>query len=87
MSRILFFIGLIFLNASTAVLAETEAKGKVRYKEGQAINFENLLIQGQLQKPNLTVVTGDVKQGGDGLLRIRKNFLDRMAEDFGEDEK
>lgn len=60
------------------------ARGKVRYKQSDDVNFEKLLIEGQLQKPSVTVVTGTVKKGGDGLLRLRKNFLDRVARDFGE---
>lgn len=65
--------------------APEAAKGRVRYKAGQDVNFEKLLIQGQLRKPTVTVVTGSVQQGGDGLLRIRKEFMDRVAADFGEE--
>ncbi len=58
---------------------------KVHYKQADDINFEKLLIEGQLQKPTVTVVTGTVEKGGDGLLRLRRHFLDRVARDFGED--
>jgi hypothetical protein len=72
---------------TTAVPAapeETQKAPKIRYKQSDDINFEKLLIEGQLQKPSVTVVTGTVKKGGDGLLRMRKNFLDRVARDYGE---
>ncbi len=72
---------------TTAVPATTEEAQKapkIRYKQSDDINFEKLLIEGQLQKPSVTVVTGTVKKGGDGLLRMRKNFLDRVARDYGE---
>lgn len=58
--------------------------GKVHYKAGKDVNFEEMLIQGQMKRPELSVVTGNEAQGADGLLRLRENFLDRMAEDFGE---
>jgi hypothetical protein len=56
---------------------------KVHYKTGKDIDFEELLIQGQLQRPEITVVTGDSGQGTDGLLRLRENFLDQVAIDTG----
>lgn len=62
---------------------KTEPKS-VKYKAGKDVNFEELLIQGQLKRPEITVVTGDASQGTDGLLRLRTNFLDRMASDIGE---
>jgi hypothetical protein len=59
--------------------------GKVHYKAGKDVNFEELLIQGQLKRPEVSVVTGNVRQGADGLLRLRENFLDRVAQDAGEE--
>lgn len=59
--------------------------GKVRYSAGKDVNFEELLIQGQLKRPEVSVVTGNVQQGADGLLRLRENFLDRVTADSGEE--
>jgi len=61
------------------------AAGKVHYKAGKDVNFEELLIQGQLKRPEVSVVTGNVRGGADGLLRLRENFLDRVATDAGEE--
>jgi hypothetical protein len=58
---------------------------KVTYKGGKDVNFEELLIQGQLKRPEVTVVTGNETQGTDGMLRLRENFIDRLAEDAGEE--
>ncbi len=58
---------------------------KVSYKAGKDVNFEELLIQGQLKRPEVTVVTGNHGQGTDGMLRLRENFIDRLAEDAGEE--
>lgn len=72
--------------------AETESATsspppKVRYKAGQDVNFEQLLINGEIKRPELTVVTGNVQQGTDGLLRLRENFTDRVTMDAGEELK
>ena len=57
----------------------------VKYKAGKDLNFEQLVIEGQLKRPELSVVTGDGDENGNGLLRLRENFVDRMAEAAGED--
>ncbi len=61
------------------------AKAEVKYSAGKDVNFEELLIQGQLKRPEISVVTGNVKQGADGLLQLRENFLDRVTSDSGEE--
>jgi hypothetical protein len=67
-----------------AVAAKDET-AKIHYKSGKDVNFEELLIQGQLKRPEVSVVTGNVHQGADGLLRLRENFLDRVTTDAGEE--
>ena len=88
------FFGLLILGTVLCVQAsyaveEAEAKaaaaGKIHYKTGKDVNFEELLIQGQLKRPEVSVVTGNVRQGADGLLRLRENFLDRVSQDAGEE--
>ncbi len=68
-----------------AAPAPTPAPPTVKYKEGKALNFEQLVIEGQLKRPELSVVTGDEDEKGNGLLRLRENFVDRMAEAAGEE--
>ncbi len=75
---------LIMMIALTGFSAFAE-NGKVHYSAGKDVNFEELLIQGQLKRPEISVVTGNVKQGADGLLRLRENFLDRVTTDSGEE--
>lgn len=86
--RTIVLLMLVIL-VSTAAVAEDAAtpapQGKVKYKSGKDINFEELLIQGQLKRPEIAVVTGNVDNSGDGLLRLRENFLDRIAVDNGEE--
>ena len=57
----------------------------VKYKAGKDLNFEQLVIEGQLKRPELAVVTGDSDENSNGLLRLRENFVDRMAESAGQD--
>lgn len=71
--------------AADAPTSETVAPGKVRYRAGKEVNFEELLINGALDRPEITVVTGQVEKGTDGLLKLRENFLDRVASDQGEE--
>jgi hypothetical protein len=61
------------------------AQPNVKYRKGKDVNFEELLIQGQLRRGEIAVVTGDVQDGSDGLLRLRENFLDRVTSDAGEE--
>ena len=72
-------------NAVDEVQAPTAAASKIHYKTGKDVNFEELLIQGQLKRPEVSVVTGNIRQGADGLLRLRENFLDRVSQDAGEE--
>lgn len=78
----------LYLLTGPAMAAEPPAtppaEPNVKYKSGKDVNFEELLIQGQLQRPEISVVTGNSQEGTDGLLRLRDNFLDRVASDFGE---
>ncbi len=65
--------------------ARANAPAKVRYKKGKDIQFDELVIQGQAERPEATIVTGAVVEGGDGLVRLRENFVDRIASDYAEE--
>ena len=82
--RFLFIVSLL---GSAAVVAAPQAEKEpvVKYKAGKDLNFEQLIIEGQLKRPELSVVTGDSDENGNGLLRLRENFVDRMAEAAGEE--
>ncbi len=53
-------------------------------KDVRNIQFESLLIQGQVQRPDLSMITGNGEEDSDGLLRLREDFTDLMAADHGE---
>ena len=81
MALIGFCVSAGFCNSGWAA----EEASKVKYRGGKEINFEKLLIEGQLKRKQITVVTGNAADGTDGLLRLRENFLDRVAMDAGEE--
>lgn len=71
----LFAVGILL---SSFALAQEEGK------DVRNIQFESLLIQGQVQRPDLSMITGNGQEDSDGLLRLRDNFTDLMAADHGE---
>lgn len=75
------WMSLIALMISFSIHANEEGK------DLKNIQFESLLIQGQVQRPDISIVTGDGGNDLDGLLRLRENFVDLMAMDAGEEIK
>lgn len=91
MKKSLVIISLVMSFFTVAAFAQTDAqvkeaekKGKVKYKSSGRIDFESLLIEGERKKPEMAVVTGNIGEKDSGLLKFRKDFLDVMADDFGE---
>jgi hypothetical protein len=76
-------IVLISLCLSFGAIAK-DSKPKVKYKKGKKLNFESLLIEGEQKKPEMSVVTGNVGEKDLGLLKLRQNFNDYMANSSGE---
>ena len=65
--------------------ADTQPVSQVKYRSGKEIQFDQLLIQGQMKRAEMSVVTGDQAEFSNGLLRLRDNFLDHAAADLGEE--
>lgn len=61
------------------------SKEAIKYRSGAAMNFDEMLIQGQLKRPELNVVVGNASENTDGLLRLRENFNDQTQIDIGEE--
>lgn len=80
-----FTLLLCFLGMSLPIFGQDQDKlTKVKYKAASRIDFESLLIEGERKKPEMAVVTGNIGEKDSGLLKFRKDFLDVMADDFGE---
>ncbi len=73
-----------FSSEAESVKPESAKAAKIKYKDSGRIDFESLLIEGERKKPELSVVTGNIGEKDNGLMVIRKDFDDMMANDFGE---
>lgn len=62
----------------------TKAK-KIKYKAGKQVDFDKQTIQGELRRPEISVVTGNDKTTDNGLLRLREDFVDRITAHAGEE--
>ena len=71
---------LISLLMSASVLAN-----EANYEGGSKLDFEALLIEGQLKRAEVSAVTGDLDSQVEGLIRYREDFLDKMAMELGEE--
>lgn len=80
MSRVV----IIFLVLSLNILAK-EDSNKLKFEKKKKIDFESLLIEGENKRPDLSVVTGNLGEKDLGLLKLRENFHDVMADDSGEE--
>lgn len=83
MIRIIVCLTLLLLFAFEA--GAKEKNKKPRFREGKKIDFESLLIEGQKKKADYSVVTGNLGESDFGLLKLRENFTDTMADDIGEE--
>lgn len=86
MSMVGFLVSGLDANAEGETpMSEATPQQNVKYKKGKDVDFEQLLIQGQLKRPEISVVTGNESKGTDGLLRLRDNFQDLTQNDIGEE--
>lgn len=79
--KVFLFISLFALSTNAFT---KDGKAKIKYKKGKKLNFESLLIEGEQKKPEMSVVTGNIGEKDLGLLKLRENFNDYMANDSGE---
>ncbi len=91
MTRLMTFI--FFILSFQSLKAEIKPAQKEIPKANHAIrvkaptkteDFDSQLVEGQVYRPDLSVVTGDTDNHGFGVLRLRKNFKDHAKNDHGE---
>jgi hypothetical protein len=91
MKSICLLCTLFFVSSVHAAPTASEAPGaakeneKIHYRAAKDVSFDRLLIEGEMKRPDMHVVTGDSKQGSDGMLRLRQDFLDHINNDLGEE--
>jgi hypothetical protein len=81
MKIINFSLLLLFIFSIQSLRAEDETK----YSGGSKLDFEALLIEGQVKRPEVSVVTGDLDSEIEGLIRMREDFVDKMSLNLGEE--
>lgn len=83
--KTLLFLGLGFFSvlALGATKTESTQPGKVKYRQGKDLSFDSKTVEGQIYRPDLSVVTGDTDLEGEGLLRLRSHFMDRLTSEAG----
>lgn len=67
-----------------AFAATPPAKAKVDPKKNRAHNFDSQVVEGEVYRPDYSVVTGDAPGEGWGVLRLRPDFDDHFASDAAE---
>lgn len=77
------FLLLLSIFCTLQLLAEDETA----MSGGSKLDFEALLVEGQVKRPEVSVVTGDLDSEIEGLIRLREDFLDKMSLNLGEELK
>lgn len=85
MSKVLAAIVLFAISLSSSISFGEEADRGVKYRKNKRIDFESLLIEGESKKAELSVVTGNLGEKDLGLLKLREDFNDMIANDAGEE--
>ena len=53
------------------------------YKKGKDLSFDSQVVEGNVYRPELSVVTGDTELGGTGVLRLRTELKDHISLEMG----
>ncbi len=78
-----FLLASAILLSGLSVSANAPASGptgdKTKYKKAKQESFDAQVVEGQVYRPDLSVVTGDTSLGGFGMLKLRNDFVDHAA--------
>lgn len=56
---------------------------KPKIKAARDMNFDSQLVEGQIYRPDLSVITGDTSLGGLSVLRLRTDLRDLVGQQSG----
>lgn len=77
----------IVVPETSSAIADSKNTGKpakkVTYKKGKDLSFDSQVVEGNVYRPELSVVTGDTELGGTGVLRLRTELKDHILLDMG----
>lgn len=74
---------LIFAAASSFAAVP---KKPLKKNENKNLAFDSQVVEGEVYRPDYSVVTGEAPGEGWGVLRLRKDFRDHAATDAAEQE-
>lgn len=66
---------------------KSEASTKVRYRKRTQVDFSSQTIEGKVRRPETSLISASEGVNDQGVLRLRENFLDKLAAFSGEDVK
>lgn len=78
------FVAVYVAIPAGAVGAKATTKAKT---EKRSHSFDSQVVEGQVYRPDYSVVTGDAPGEGWGVLRLRANFDDHAASDKEESKR
>lgn len=66
---------------------KSEAPTKIKYRKRTQVDFSSQTIEGKLRRPETSLISASEGVNDQGVLRLRENFLDKLAAFSGEDVK
>lgn len=74
----LLIAGVVFSSLSSAAPTKDKPEPKIK---NRAHNFDSQVVEGEVYRPDYSVVTGDAPGEGWGVLRLRPDFDDHSTSD------
>ena len=59
-------------------------KDRVHFKKSKKLDFSSQTVEGNLQRPETSLITASENLTTNGILRLRENFIDKYSADVGE---
>lgn len=75
----------VFVFGTSVMLAQAQTEPKVEYKKKTVYDFDDDLVEGELQRPDGEYIDVNIKTKHSSLIKIRENFIPEMlktAEDI-----
>ncbi len=74
-------------DAKTNTEENADKNVKIKYKKRTQVDFGAQNIEGKLRRPETALIEASESVNDQGVLRLRENFLDKIASFSGEDVK
>jgi hypothetical protein len=72
---------LLCLLSAAAFAAPAKKKAEASESSQRKMSFDSQVVEGEIYRPDYSVVTGEAPGEGWGVLRLRKNFADHAETD------